>query len=253
MVAEPGNRRELFDQLAEEVDNLKSSLLLDFRSQNEVEDIYPLSAIANGMVFYYLKDIEKSVYYEQFVFRICYKSFDINRLNRALALLVDKHDILRTVFHMEDFERPMAVVYRELENNLEHFDLSDLNFDQQSTYVRDYIAEDRRHPFDLSEHRPLWKLRTFQLDEKNVTFLFICHHALLDGWSINQLFIELHEIYKELENNETFVQENLVLRAKTVLLTSWSDSERREYSLLAGRTGGLPAIGLLGENWTRQA
>ncbi|WP_166695596.1 non-ribosomal peptide synthetase [Bacillus cereus] len=228
MVAEPGNRRELFDQLAEEVDNLKSSLLLDFRSQNEVEDIYPLSAIANGMVFYYLKDIEKSVYYEQFVFRICYKSFDINRLNRALALLVDKHDILRTVFHMEDFERPMAVVYRELENNLEHFDLSDLNFDQQSTYVRDYIAEDRRHPFDLSEHRPLWKLRTFQLDEKNVTFLFICHHALLDGWSINQLFIELHEIYKELENNETFVPRKLGVTCKDSVIDELVETRNEE-------------------------
>ncbi|WP_018753416.1 non-ribosomal peptide synthetase [Paenibacillus sanguinis] len=214
MAPEAGEVPALHAQVAEELDNLKGRLLQNFRPQGEIEDIYPLSAIENGMVFYYLKDTEKSVYYEQFVFRIRYHSFDIGRLNRAWALLVEKHDILRTVFLMEDFERPMAVVYRELENDLKHFDLSALNLEQQSAYIREYIAEDRRHPFDFSEYRPLWKLRTFQLDEGNVTFLFICHHALLDGWSINQLVIEFHEIYKALENNETFVPKKLGITYK---------------------------------------
>ncbi|OPH56173.1 hypothetical protein BC351_28805 [Paenibacillus ferrarius] len=228
MAPEAGEGQVLRAQVAEELDDLKGRLLPDFRPQSEVEDIYPLSAIENGMAFYYLKDTEKSVYYEQFVFRIRYQSFDLDRLNRAWTLLVDKHDILRTVFHMEDFERPMAVVYRELENDLEHFDLSDLNFEQQSAHVREYIAEDRRHLFDLSEHCPLWKLRTFQLDEGNVTFLFICHHALLDGWSINQLVIELHEIYKALENNETFVPKKLGITYKDSVIDELVETRNKE-------------------------
>ncbi|UED72201.1 non-ribosomal peptide synthetase [Brevibacillus sp. DP1.3A] len=219
---------ELRAQVAEELDDLKGRLLPDFSPQGVVEDIYPLSAIENGMVLYYLKDTEKSVYYEQFVFRICYQSFALDRLNRAWALLVDKHDILRTVFLMEYFERPMAVVYRELENDLEHFDLSDLNFEQQSAHVREYIAEDRRYPFDLSKHRPLWKLRTFQLDEGNVTFLFICHHALLDGWSINQMVIELHKIYKELENNETFVPKKLGISYRDSVIDELVETRNEE-------------------------
>ncbi|MRN57056.1 non-ribosomal peptide synthetase [Paenibacillus monticola] len=215
-------------QVVEELDSLKGKLLKNLRLQGEVEDMYPLSAIENGMVFYYLKDTEKLVYYEQFVFRICYQSFDRDRLNHAWALLVNKHDILRTVFHMEDFERPMAVVYRELENDLKHFDLSNLYFEQQSAHVREYIAEDRRHSFDLLEHRPLWKLRTFLLDEGNVTFLFICHHALLDGWSINQLFIEMHEIYKALENNESFVPKKLGITYKDSVIDELVETRNEE-------------------------
>lgn len=228
MAANAGDGQAVRAQVAEELEELKGSLLPDFRPQGEVEDIYPLSAIENGMAFYYLKDTEKSVYYEQFVFRIRYNSFDLNRLNRAWALLVEKHDILRTVFHMEDFVRPMAVVYREVENDLEHFDLSGLNFDLQSAHVRDYIAEDRRHPFDLSEHRPLWKLRTFQLDEENVTFLFICHHALLDGWSINQLVIEMHEIYKALQKDGAFVPKKLEITYKDSVIDELVETRNEE-------------------------
>ncbi len=76
-----------------------------------IQDIYPLSPLQEGMLFHHLIDAQKDVY--QDVFRVEFA--DRSRLDAFLAALqvvIDRHDVLRSSIHWEKSPRPVQVVQR---------------------------------------------------------------------------------------------------------------------------------------------
>jgi pipecolate-incorporating enzyme len=151
-------------------------------------------------------------------------ALDAAVLDRALGLLVDRHEALRTVFDAEDGEprqhvRPPGTV------RLRRCDARDE--DHAAELVRRETAE----PFDLSTGPVLRALLVRLADDDHVLALTV-HHVAGDGWSLAILQVELSALYAALLRGT-----DAELPELTVRYADFAQWERRQLSgtELAGR------------------
>src|SRR5258708_3716429 len=80
-------------------------------------------------------------------------------------------------------EKPLQVVWREVELPFEVEDLSGLGPDLQEGRLEEYLAEDLRRGFEL-DRPPLLRLVVFGLGEGKWELVWSFQHLILDGWSV---------------------------------------------------------------------
>ncbi|HYY98667.1 MAG TPA: condensation domain-containing protein, partial [Pyrinomonadaceae bacterium] len=90
-------------------------------SSNNIEDIYPLSPLQEGLLFHTLYTPEDGAYFQHLLFSIDGR-LDVERLQRAWRRVVARHPILRTAFAWERLEKPLQVVLRRAEIPWQVFD-----------------------------------------------------------------------------------------------------------------------------------
>ncbi|NOQ24125.1 MAG: amino acid adenylation domain-containing protein, partial [Bacteroidales bacterium] len=174
------------------------------KNKENVEDIYPACDIQVGMIYYSL--IDPDVYHDQMVHIVEFSVMDTNLLDRALYLMMEKHSILRTGFY-QDGNELKQVVFKKLDPEIKHYNISDKNTQEQNDFIREYLYNDKNVPFDIKEH--LWRFFTFDLGNNAYCICFICHHAIIDGWSDASFNTELNNIYLALQKDPHFIPEQL--------------------------------------------
>jgi amino acid adenylation domain-containing protein len=226
--------RELED-VSNEIAALREKILSQMNKHGyqygDIEDIYPMSDIEKGMVFHSLRESGLAVYHDQMVHQLKYPGFDPARFKKAFALMVEKHPVLRTAFNITDFGEPVQIVHKTCPINVEHVDILHLQRAGQEEYIRQAVAADRQEPFHVSAP-PLWRMKTFALDADHIVVLWVCHHAILDGWSDASFNTELNNIYLALKTEPGFVPEKLKSSYKEFILEqmAWKRKETlREY------------------------
>ncbi len=165
------------------------------KSQN-LEDLYPLSPMQQGMLFHSLYSPDSSVYFEQSLFTVK-GDLDVRAFADAWERVVQRHSILRTAFLWEDLERPVQAVYREVDLSVRKYDWRDLAPNEREDRLQSFIEADRNQGFLLS-HAPLMRLALFRFADEEHKFLLSRHHLLLDRWSRALLLKDFFSIYDAL-------------------------------------------------------
>src|SRR3982074_202923 len=88
-----------------------------------LEDLYQLSPMQQGMLFHTIYAPQSGVYFEQSIFTIK-GEFDEAAFERAWQRVVDRHSILRSSFLWEELEKPQQVVHRRVVLPIEKQDWS---------------------------------------------------------------------------------------------------------------------------------
>lgn len=83
-------------------------------NQKNIEDIYELSPLQQGMLFHTLLVPNSGVYFEQFCYTL-QTQLDVSAFNKAWQRVLDRHPILRTSFYWENLDKPYQVVYRQVD------------------------------------------------------------------------------------------------------------------------------------------
>ena len=213
----PVDREEDKLKVAAGVAELKNRVLVQGKLKEEPEDIYPMSDIELGMVFYWLKDTHFSMYHNQFVYQFRIIGFDPGLFKKALELVAEKHSILRTAFNIKDFEEPVQLVFRTNAVDFKHGDIQGMTKNEQENHIRRLILEDRQNPFDITVP-PLWRVRTFSLGNNRLCLVLIFHHAILDGWSNASLMTELNNTYFNLTYNANYLPGKLNVTYKDFII-----------------------------------
>jgi amino acid adenylation domain-containing protein/non-ribosomal peptide synthase protein (TIGR01720 family) len=117
-------------------------------------------------------------------------------LERALNSIVERHEVLRTTFHVRD-EKPVAIVAPSLIISLPIVDLRDLASDVQQSEVANLAAQEASYVFDLTTG-PLVRTTLLRLGQDDWIFLLSMHHIICDGWSSGVFAHELSESYSAL-------------------------------------------------------
>ncbi len=161
-----------------------------------VEDIYPLSPLQQGMLFHSLYAPESGVYVIQYSC-ILAGALDVACFRAAWQRVVARHPMLRTAFFWHKLREPHQVVRAAVEVPWREEDWSDLDSQQQRERLDAELAADRRQGFDLAE-APLLRIALLRLAPDRFGFVWTYHHLLLDGWSCTLLLEELFEVYAAL-------------------------------------------------------
>ncbi|MCP5103560.1 MAG: amino acid adenylation domain-containing protein [bacterium] len=165
-----------------------------FISRNiEVEDIYALAPSQQSMIFHHLYSPDSSVTVEQQVFVIG-TALNINAFRQVWQTLLDRHAGFRASFHWQGLEEQVQVIHRGIEVPFEVLDWQHLSAGQRESRIFQFLEEDRRKGFDLSE-APLMRVFVIRLEESLYSVVWTHHHLLLDGWCRGILMREIARLY----------------------------------------------------------
>lgn len=160
----------------------------------DFEDIYPLSSIQKGMMFFSKLRSEEPIYHDQFVYDVRIRDFDLDRFKKAIELICQKQSILRTTFTADGFDQPMQIVHKNRIPELSLADVSHLEEKEQKKCMDDYLENDVKDKFMVG-NRLLWRLGVFKISKDRHYMVLSFQHAILDGWSVSVLIHELSKTY----------------------------------------------------------
>ena len=157
----------------------------------QISDIYPLSALQEGIVFHSLLEPGSQAY----VTTLCWKllgEIEVDAFTRAWQYLVDRHPVFRTAFVSEATGIPLQVVLLRVKAEIQHHDLRRASADEQHAHIETLIEET---PGFVLHRAPLMRLQLVRTTDREWRFIWSHHHVILDGWSVPTVFGELTEVY----------------------------------------------------------
>jgi amino acid adenylation domain-containing protein/non-ribosomal peptide synthase protein (TIGR01720 family) len=159
-----------------------------------IEDLYELSPMQQGMLFHSLAAPESGVYVEYMSCTVQGK-LNIPAFKRAWQQVMDRHPVWRTSFYWEGFDKPLQVVNQYVNLPWEQFDWRVLPPVEQQKQLEAFLHAERKRGFELSE-APLMRLVLIQMGEDVYEFIWSHHHLLLDGWSLSLVLKEVFAFYE---------------------------------------------------------
>ncbi|AZE60746.1 non-ribosomal peptide synthase/polyketide synthase [Pseudomonas synxantha] len=157
----------------------------------QVEDLYPLSAMQQGMLFHTLEAPESALYVNQMAVSV--NGLDVARFTAAWTAVIERHEILRTGFWADNqLAEPLQVVYRAASMPVEVLDWQQREVSAQD--LQALASQDCARGFELLR-APLTRLTLVQLDPQTHYLIWTSHHILMDGWSNSRLLGEVFAIY----------------------------------------------------------
>jgi surfactin family lipopeptide synthetase C len=167
---------------------------------NNIEDLYELSPMQQGMLFHTLYAPESEVYFEQL---LCILSGKLNftAFQKAWEQVVARHPILRSSFYWEEIEKPLQMVSKQVDLPWEELDWRNFTPDEQQQHLEDFLKCDRQKGFEL-DVAPLMRFTIIRLGEETYQFIWSHHHILFDGWSMQIILKEVLAFYEAHQRGE---------------------------------------------------
>ncbi|MEO1069618.1 MAG: condensation domain-containing protein, partial [Cyanobacteria bacterium J06638_6] len=159
--------------------------------RKNIENIYPLSPMQQGILFHTLLAPESGVYLPQIVLTL-EGELDAAALKQAWQQAVNHHDVLRTAFYWEQRDEPFQVVYRQAELPWVQQDWRGAETDPAGRShppvrrLQIFLDCNQTQPFNLHTP-PLMRLALIQVSEHTHQLILAYHHLILDGWSAANL------------------------------------------------------------------
>ncbi|MFB7949715.1 amino acid adenylation domain-containing protein [Kitasatospora phosalacinea] len=158
---------------------------------SDLEDVYPLSSLQEGLLFHALYDDRaRDVYVVQAHLDLAGPVAE-PRLAAAVDALLARHANLRAGFWYEDPQDVLQFVQRTVETPLRTVDLTN----GQDADVQREMDADWQRPFEL-DAPPLLRFALLRLGADRHRLVLTCHHLLLDGWSMPIVVRELLALYR---------------------------------------------------------
>ncbi|BCA29115.1 non-ribosomal peptide synthase/polyketide synthase [Metapseudomonas otitidis] len=158
-------------------------------AESEIEDVYPLSPMQQGMLFHTLEDSGEALYINQISLSVT--GLDLDRFADAWAFVTARHDVLRTSFHWQAGD-PLQVVHRHAQMPIQVLDWRDRSVSDEA--LKALAREEAQRGFDLAA-APLQRMLLVRIDDASYQMVWTGHHILMDGWSSSTLFAEVLEHY----------------------------------------------------------
>ncbi|MGD2093142.1 MAG: amino acid adenylation domain-containing protein [Candidatus Aminicenantes bacterium] len=176
---------------------------MDELEKQNIEDIFALTPMQEGMLYHYLKSPRNDQYFEQLSLGITGK-VDVELFERAWDFVIETNDMMRTVFRWEKLEKPVQITLKEHKFKLAYYDFSGKDVDKKQKCLEKIKAKDRKKQFNLREVS--FRLKLCKVEEKNYEMIISNHHILYDGWSNGIILEEFFNAYNDLSSGRKLVK-----------------------------------------------
>ncbi|MFJ2545441.1 non-ribosomal peptide synthase/polyketide synthase [Pseudomonas sp. NPDC087612] len=158
----------------------------------DIEDLYPLSPMQQGMFFHSLYEQGSGDYINQL--RVDIRGLDLQRFRDAWQACLQAHEVLRSGFIWpDDADKPVQVVLKQVELPFEVLDWRGRPGSAQD--LQELADTERARGFELS-CAPLLRLLLVRSGEHDYHLIHTSHHILMDGWSSSLLMGEVLQRYQ---------------------------------------------------------
>jgi amino acid adenylation domain-containing protein len=171
-------------------------------------------------------------------------ALDFDSLRRALDGLVDRHEVLRTNYIFRD-GAPLQVIAPSAPVEIREIDLTGCSAEDRESEVQRILFAESCLRFDM-ENDPMFRVTLMRLAEQEHILIMVTHHIASDGWSREQMFREIVELYTAgIEGREATLPELPIQYADyAVWQRRWMESGALEENLKywKGHLAGAPKI-----------
>jgi len=148
----------------------------------QIEDIYPLTPMQQGLLFHSELQAADGAYVNQLSLEV--EGLPVARFKAAWAAALQRHPLLRGAFlRLGADQQAVQLVQREAQLAIRELEGADLD-------LQALLCEERETPFDLTQP-PLMRLVLVRLGEGRHQLIWTLHHILLDGWSSAALLAQV--------------------------------------------------------------
>ncbi|AOX04306.1 hypothetical protein BJP34_14360 [Moorena producens PAL-8-15-08-1] len=164
------------------------------QKNKNIESLYPLSPMQEGILFHTLYDSNSSVYFEQILLTL---SGQVNQesLKQSWQQVVQRHGVLRTMFVWEGRKQPLQVVRKQVDLPWSYLDWQELSLKEQQQKLEAFVRENREKGFQLNQ-APLMRCTLIRLGNQTYKLIWSFHHILMDGWCLPIIIKELLSYYE---------------------------------------------------------
>ncbi|MBL7727952.1 MAG: amino acid adenylation domain-containing protein, partial [Dinghuibacter sp.] len=202
---------------------LTLSQLDELQQQYDVQDVYPMSPMQEGMSLHILLGEDKADYFAQV--KCTLKGTLVpEQVQQAMNQLVKRHEVLRTVFITGGFNRGLQVVLPQREIEFSYADITRLNDEEKQNTIEHYCRNDKQRAFDITRD-VLMRLGVFQVTGNEYILVWSHHHLLMDGWCIGIVVNEFREIYTHSFYNRPLLLPPVAPYARYI---NWVEQQGRE-------------------------
>ncbi|OKP02451.1 non-ribosomal peptide synthetase [Xenorhabdus eapokensis] len=156
---------------------------------NNIQDIYPLAPLQEGMLFQHLLQTQGDVYLLHLLLAFNTRE-RLDAFLAALQQVIHRHDILRTAICWQGLTQPVQVVWRQAPLCIKTF-VPDNDKDVPSQLLAQ--TDPYQHRLDISQ-APLFSADiTYDPNQGEWLLALCCHHILNDHISLNIIIAEINE------------------------------------------------------------
>ncbi|MEM9103608.1 MAG: amino acid adenylation domain-containing protein, partial [Pseudomonadota bacterium] len=121
---------------------------------------------------------------------------DVDLLNRVFSSIIERHEILRTVYVEESgLVKQCITDITALDFQISTLDISLLEPRAKNELIEQQMVAAASTPFDLTQDLML-RVNYIKTDVTTGVLLFTMHHIASDGWSISNLAHEFYTLYR---------------------------------------------------------
>lgn len=161
--------------------------------EQDVEDIYELSPMQQGMLFHTLYEPAAGEYFEQMICTLR-GELEVGAFQEAWQEVVARHPILRSSFHWEELDEPLQVVHKQVSLSWAQHDWRGAPDGDLEDRLAAFLQADQDEGFQL-DLAPLMRFALIQITDRVYEFVLSHHHLLLDGWSTPIILREVFAFY----------------------------------------------------------
>ena len=171
---------------------LSFTTLAEISKENEVEDIYELSPMQQGLYYHWLVNTKSSAYFMQTSYKIKSPNLDVLLIEKAFSRLINRYTILRTSFENRYGEVPLQVVHKHARVDFNQFIL------ESELELANIKKTDIDRGFNLGEPTQM-RLLVVKLPDDFYEFIWSNHHIIMDGWCLSILINDFTTILGSLQ------------------------------------------------------
>lgn len=186
-----------------------------------IEDIYALTPLQEGMLYHYLADMETTEYVIQNVFNIN-GIIDSLWAAQSLQLLARRHHVLRTNIIYDGISVPWQVISsnKSIEYNFINLDVNSSSIQHGELY--DLIKADVCRGFDL-QNDSLIRMTHIKSNDNKTRLVWTFHHMIMDGWCISLIFHDYMRYYFLLSEGNSPAEIELLIDQELQNAASYAD------------------------------
>ncbi|MBL4673394.1 MAG: amino acid adenylation domain-containing protein [Arenicella sp.] len=162
-------------------------------NRNNVKNIYDLTPMQEGILLDFIKNPNSVAYNEQFDFTLK-GEISSDAIEKSFAALVNKYDVLRSLFSYKKTDRPKQIVLKSWQPQLRVQDLSSFEGDRKLQEWLQIKEKDHQQRFNLSSDN-LIRLSLIKFSDEHCQLLLTFHHIILDGWCFSGLLADFFRYY----------------------------------------------------------